>query len=338
MAFDTSRLYSTLLTSRLQQDNPALYQVIYQLIGAIFSAQQSITALGGVVNNNSSTTNIQQIVQILGGGDGGDAGESLVVPGPQGIQGNTGATGATGPSGLIGGIIAEDGIDGIDALPIIGPQGNPGTTGAQGPLGVSLFPLDGEDGETGYIQLQPTGGGSSTSSGLVYLGTQTASASTSLAFTSLISSSYDVYIFEFENILPATDNVDFLMRTSTDNGSTYDSGGSDYDYADYLNNTGAFSTNTVSSAAASAVKIMPTMDNGSTGGLNGFLKLYNPLETSRYKSVIYHAAAYLNDNQLYNGTGAGRRLATADVDAVQFLFSSGNIASGIIRMYGVKNS
>jgi hypothetical protein len=32
---------------------------------------------------------------------------------------------------------------------------------------------------------------------------------------------------------------------------------------------------------------------------------------------------------------AGRRMAAQDTDAVRFLFSSGNIASGTIRMFGI---
>lgn len=150
MAFDADRLKAALLNSRLQRNDPALYQVIYQLISAIAGTQKDVTTISGgssSTNITNETTNIFQIVE----GEGGSGESSDIIPGPQGIKGDTGATGSTGPSGLIGGIIAEDGIDGIDALPIVGPQGNPGSTGSQGPIGVSLFPNDGEDGESGAI-------------------------------------------------------------------------------------------------------------------------------------------------------------------------------------------
>jgi hypothetical protein len=37
-------------------------------------------------------------------------------------------------------------------------------------------------------------------------------------------------------------------------------------------------------------------------------------------------------------TGAGSRLSSADVDAIRFYFSSGNIESGTITMYGLRNA
>ena len=37
-------------------------------------------------------------------------------------------------------------------------------------------------------------------------------------------------------------------------------------------------------------------------------------------------------------TQASMHLTTQDVDAVQFVFDSGNIESGEIVMYGIKNS
>ena len=40
----------------------------------------------------------------------------------------------------------------------------------------------------------------------------------------------------------------------------------------------------------------------------------------------------------YYVTYGGSRIATANVNALQFFFSSGNIESGEIRMYGIKES
>lgn len=336
MSFDTKRLYQALLNTGLQNKDNPLYQVIYQLIGALTAAQTTINTL---VSSSSSTTNntsqINNIYQIFGSDDGG--GDADIIPGSKGDTGLTGATGATGPEGVMA-YYGLDGEDGETYPSQQGPQGNPGTTGSTGGTGASI-PYDEIIEEFNIMQLVSSSGGSSTPSGLVFLGSQVASASATLDFTSLISSTYNVYIFEFENILPATDNVDFLMRTSTDNGSSYDAGASDYQFANFVNNTGSFSTDDVCSAGATAIKIAPTIDSGSTtGGINGYAKLYNPLNASQYKSVEYHVNGFLNDNQFYNQIGSGWRVATADIDAVRFLMSSGNIASGTIRMYGVKNS
>jgi hypothetical protein len=55
----------------------------------------------------------------------------------------------------------------------------------------------------------------------VLLATSTASASASISFTTGIDSTYDIYKFEFINIHPATDGVDFQFNLSTDGGSNY---------------------------------------------------------------------------------------------------------------------
>lgn len=332
MAFDVNRLYAQLNITGLQQKEPALYQVILQLIRALSDTIISVGAISGSVTNNITTDGNTIINQILfGSDDGGDGG--LVIPGERGPAGTNGTTGAQGAIGPV--VFIEDGIDGLDGqnIPQPGAQGIQGNTGPTGPpvflVADPYIPdeliIPGPKGDTG----------SGSNSGLVFLGVQTTAGAASLDFTSLISSTYNKYIFEFENILPVTDNVELWMRTSTNNGSSYDAGGSDYAYADYVNNTGAFSTNGVSSAGASAVVVMPSIDNGSTtGGINGHLELFNPLNATQYKSVGYQVNGWLNDGQFYNCVGSGWRVATADIDAVRFMMSSGNII-GTIRMYGV---
>jgi hypothetical protein len=59
------------------------------------------------------------------------------------------------------------------------------------------------------------------SGSLTLLSTATASASSSISFTSNIDSTYDIYQFEFINIHPATDAVYFQFNLSTDGGSNY---------------------------------------------------------------------------------------------------------------------
>lgn len=338
MAYDANKLFAQLQNTGLQNKDNPLYQLIYLLIQALGGTQGDVTRISSLINNITNNTIDSSIINqfIMSGGDsGGDDG--LIVPGPVGPTGATGSSGATGPAYPVF-PFPEDGEDGNQYPPIVGPQGNPGTTGPTGPI-APMIPSNEEYHEENIIQVIQQSTGSSSPSGLVLLGSRTASASATLDFTSLITSAYDVYVFEFENILPATDNVDFLMRTSTDNGSNYDSGAGNYQYAQFVNNTGSFSTDDVCSAADTAIKIAPTIDNGSTtGGINGFLKLYNPLNATQYKSVGFHVNGFLNDNQFYNIQGSGWRVATADIDAVRFLMSSGNIASGTIRMYGIKNS
>ena len=73
----------------------------------------------------------------------------------------------------------------------------------------------------GNVLFQSDGSGtlsnvnSAFSADLKLLRTQTASGSSSISFTSDIDSTYDLYIFKFIEINPATDTVDFKFQGST---------------------------------------------------------------------------------------------------------------------------
>lgn len=171
-----------------------------------------------------------------------------------------------------------------------------------------------------------------------FLGSATASTSATLDFTSLITSTYDFYVFEFEDIRPATSSTNFLIRTSSNNGSSYDSGASNYTYAGNL--TIATPTNTaIGSTGATSLQIATSIANTAAGALSGTLKLYNPLGTVSNKNITSQIS-------FIDGSGAGQasqtmsgqRASTSAVNAVRFLMTSGNITSGVIKMYGIKNS
>src|SRR5690348_10915535 len=57
----------------------------------------------------------------------------------------------------------------------------------------------------------------------------TASSSASLNFTTCLSSTYDTYQIFLDQLLPATNTANVLLRVSTNGGSSYDSG-SHYDW------------------------------------------------------------------------------------------------------------
>jgi len=69
-----------------------------------------------------------------------------------------------------------------------------------------------------------------TGGALTKISTATASTSASIDFTGL-TSSYFLYIIRYSNLQPATDATTLILRTSTDGGSSYDSGASDYSWS-----------------------------------------------------------------------------------------------------------
>jgi len=175
---------------------------------------------------------------------------------------------------------------------------------------------------------------------LVKISTATASSSASISFTDL-SSTYFMYIIRFSDVQPATDSTFLAMRTSTNNGSSYDSGASDYVWAmNYINQAG--SENGENDTADSWIRIIGDngindMGTGTNEKGSGVIYLYNP-SAAKYTFINSEAFFFNEDLENTNVYVGGFRASAADVDAVQLLMSSGNIASGSFVLYGVKNT
>lgn len=167
----------------------------------------------------------------------------------------------------------------------------------------------------------PAWGAISGAGGIVYLSSATASNSAYVQFTSSIDSTYYAYMFVFETLLMPASGGYLSFRTSTDGGSTFDSGASDY----YSNYSYPNYTHTTSAGYVGQY--------GADQYLNGKLFMYNPSATN-YTIFDYQLGYYQTTPSAQNWYGQAMRLANADVDAVRFFASSGNLVSGTIKMYG----
>jgi len=177
-------------------------------------------------------------------------------------------------------------------------------------------------------------------SGLEFVSSQDAAASATLDFTGFDASSYDSYIFILQNVIP-TASAYLTLRTSTDGGSTYDSGSGNYEWAQHgMINSGSHALDGITSQTSIH---LTASDNGSkevdtAGGVSGRVEVLGP-HLSQW-TMINAGLSYIcqNGNRSSIINAAGHRESAADVDAVQFLFDTGNIASGTITMYGLRNS
>jgi len=175
---------------------------------------------------------------------------------------------------------------------------------------------------------------------LKLLSTQTASASATIDFTSGIDSTYDSYVFKFINIHPATDNVNFTVNFSTDGGSNYNVTKTSTYFQAYHNETnGVSALNYVSdrdlAQSTSDQQIANGIGSDNDQQASGYLHLYNPSNTTFVKHFITrfniaNEAQYSVDNYV-----AGYGNTTSAVNAIQFRMSSGNIDSGVIKLYGI---
>tara|TARA_R110001592_G_scaffold23457_4_gene92064 strand:+ start:6 stop:926 length:921 start_codon:yes stop_codon:yes gene_type:complete len=143
------------------------------------------------------------------------------------------------------------------------------------------------------------------------------------AFTQFDDSKYCNYQFVFLDIKPATNDALFEVHASADGGSTYDTG------SNYKLNASAFTS-------------FHTGAYGSTSsshtGLNGIFHIYNA-GSAKFTTSMNLMTWTTSSGQAKASGATGSAHAVDEVtDAIRFKFSSGNIASGTILMYGIKKS
>lgn len=173
-------------------------------------------------------------------------------------------------------------------------------------------------------------------SGLVLISTATASNSATVDFTGL-SSTYDEYLIELLNVIPATDGQVIYMRTSTNGGSSYDAGASDYKYAIQAHT----SANAAANDGGTGTEIRLT-NNGLGSDVNEVgasfsIRVIRP-SVAQY-CQIHWVGGYVTDAGLIvTAQGTAQRQSAADVDAIRFLIGSGNIESGEFKLYGLRKT
>ena len=178
---------------------------------------------------------------------------------------------------------------------------------------------------------------------LVPISEQTASGSASISFTTGIDSTYPIYKFEFINIHPSSDAVYFQFNMSTEGGSNYN----------VTKTTTFFISEHNESDTASALYYWTGGDlaqstsyqylnyqtgNANDENLSGEMFLYNPSNTTFVKHFMSRTqhTAYNDYSQDISVAGYGN--TTSAVNAIRFQMSAGNIDSGTIKLYGIKDS
>ncbi len=176
--------------------------------------------------------------------------------------------------------------------------------------------------------------------GLNLISTQTASSSSSLSFTSGIDSTYKEYVFKFINIHPQSDNQELFFNFSTDGGSNYNVTKTTTTFQAYHNEAGSDSSLSYHTAGDLAQstnyqRLGFSSDNADDASLSGYLHLFEPSSTT----FVKHFTATINmchaDTYSVNYYLAGYCNTTSAVNAINFLYGSGNIDSGVIKLYGV---
>ena len=174
---------------------------------------------------------------------------------------------------------------------------------------------------------------------MILLSTQTASASATISFTSGIDSTYDSYVFKFINIHPST-AAQLKCNFSTDGGSNYNVTKTTTFFIAYHFESGSESALTYETArdlaqSTSDMFISSTLKTDNDSSYSGEMKLFNPNSSVFVKHFLINGNSMGTTPRSINDISAGYGNTTSAINAVIFRMSSGNIDSGVIKLYGI---
>ena len=187
------------------------------------------------------------------------------------------------------------------------------------------------------------------SGALTHIKTLTASSSATLSFVHgssdvVLDSTYPIYKFEFINIHPSVQGGQLTINFR-DGGAAYDATKTTTVFDAYQKEDGSASAlayNGSKDLAQSTSAQILTVDtiNNNDASASGIVTLYNPSSTTFVKHFIGDSQGMGDGSPPYSHRRmvAGYANVTAAIDGVQFAMSSGNIDSGKIKLYGIKDS
>jgi hypothetical protein len=182
------------------------------------------------------------------------------------------------------------------------------------------------------------------SGGLNLITTNTISSGvSSSSFTSNINNTYDTYMFKFINMHAATEYDAFQINFSIDSGSNYNVTKTTTFFRSRHNEGDTVASvpyETGQDLAQSTAYQNLTYNNGISNdeSTSGTLFLFNPSSTTFIKHFISFNNALEGGAYFQSPQVAGYANTTSAIDAVDFKMSSGNIDSGVIKMYGLSKS
>ncbi len=186
------------------------------------------------------------------------------------------------------------------------------------PLGAARFGLGGVD--LGKLEL---------------IETQTVSGASSVNFTSIKETIYNVHFMTFNNIDYGSGSDRLNARYSNDGGSSYESG-SDYQRAHQTGNTSPNfnETRSTSDTSLTVCNLSDTATNDTAQGYNYF---YNLGDSSKFSFNTMHSSSMRGVNYEFR-FGSGVYDVAETINAIQIFANSGSNFTGTISLYGIKDS
>jgi hypothetical protein len=208
------------------------------------------------------------------------------------------------------------------------------TLAANGSIGVGSTPGYGTSGQV----LTSAGTGSAptwatVSSGVTLVTSTTATAASSVIFTNL-STTYGLYLLEFDSTFISTTSEGLYFTVSSDNGATY--------YASGYRNNGTYSSAATTSTAnqnLTSFNLVTSWIAGTGSTLatsaSGSIWMYNPAASGKTFNAQHLAASNQSDGiQVIVNLGFQLDTSGSAVNAVKIFGGGGSTITGKFRLYG----
>lgn len=165
---------------------------------------------------------------------------------------------------------------------------------------------------------------------LITSGTSTTVAN--LAFTDLLAA-YGSYLLLLEDVILATDAANFVIQTSTDNGSSFTSAAGSYAYA-FTQSVVSGSPSVTGSNSATGIIFASAMGSaaGESGG--GRIWIHAPMVSGANTKVGVDFAYFNSSGNYLTINGGAERKNNEQNDAFQLIASSGNIETITYALFG----
>jgi len=175
---------------------------------------------------------------------------------------------------------------------------------------------------------------------MTLLATQTASGSSTISFTSGIDSTYDSYLFKFYDIHPATDDTDLTFQVDVGTGTSYAQTITSTAFQVFHGEDGSsgaveYKANRDQAQGTAFQPICQDIGNGNDESMSGYLHLFSPSSSTFVKNFIGLGTNVYSGDASIQIYSAGYINTTTALTRVQFKMDSGNIDSGVIKLYGI---
>ena len=186
------------------------------------------------------------------------------------------------------------------------------------------------------------------SGAMTLIKTLTASSSSTLSFVHgssdvVLDGTYPIYVFKFIDIHSANDEVSFEFNLSEDVGSNYNvSKTTTFFNGEHNENDSTarleYRTGKDLANGTGNQTINFSQGNDNDQSSSGELILFNPASTTFVTHFIARSSIIADGDYMRDAFVAGYANVTSAIDAIKFTMSSGNIDSGTIKLYGIKDS